>query len=338
MTGIERVKAAFKRQKPDRVPAYPIVSGLAAKVIGASAKDYYTNFENLARAHLALYEDLRQDIVALMPDLFMEVEAMGAQVEFPEDDVPRLRSYLLSDPKNLTSLTMPEPNSSGRIPAYLEACRKVRSEVSESAVGGVICGPWTIAANLRGAENLIMDTTTDPDFVHELMRFAVEIPIRLGEALKQSGVGVSLSEAPASISLISPKIYRNFVLPYHKEIISRLREKKISVTLHICGYIDPIMEDIASTGAIAVSMDEPSSLEKMLEVSEGKCVVIGNVSTGVFVKGTREDIEAEVRRCVNAARSHYGYILATGCEISPRGDLEKLRWFCETAARVGQYH
>lgn len=337
MTGIERVKAAFRRQQPDRVPSYPIVSGLAAKFIGLTPKDYYTDFENLAMAHLALYENLKQDIVALMPDLFMEVEAMGAEVEFPEDDVPRLRSYILEEPQRLASLAIPDPYSAGRIPGYLEACKKVKSEISESAIGGVICGPWTIAANLRGAENLIMDTATDPHFVHDLMKFAVEIPVKIGEALKQSGVGVSLSEAPASISLISPKIYREFVLPYHKEVISRLREKKISVTLHICGYIDPIMEDIVSSGAIAVSMDEPSSLEKMLEVSDGRCVVIGNVSTGVFVRGNRQDIEAEIRRCLEVARSHFGYILATGCEISPRGDLDKVKWFCEIAAELGQY-
>ncbi len=337
MIGLERVKVAFKRQQPDRIPSYPILSGLTAKMIGLNPKDYYTDFDNLAKAHLAFYEDLKPDIIALMPDLFMEVEAMGAEIEFPEDDVPRLRSYLLHDPSRLDSLNVPDPYSAGRMPGYLEACRKVKEAVSESAVGGVICGPWTIASNLRGAENLIVDTVTDPAFVHELMRFAVEVSVRFGEALKQSGVGLSLSEAPASVSLISPKIYREFVLPYHQEVVSRLREKRVSVTLHICGLIDPIMEDIVKTGAIAISMDEPSSLEKMLTVCEGKMVVIGNVSTSVFVAGTREDIEKEVRRCISAARSHYNYILATGCEISPRGELSKVRAFCEIASQLGRY-
>jgi uroporphyrinogen decarboxylase len=338
MTGFERVKAVFRRQQPDRVPFYPIVSGLAANLVGIDTRTYYTDFDKLADAHIALYAEIRQDIVALMADLYMEVQAMGADVEFPEGDFPRLRSYLIKDKKALGSLEAPEPSRAGRMPSYLAACSKVSRAVTESPVGGVICGPWTLATDLRGAENLIMDTVTDPDFVHELMRFCVEIPKRFGEAIKQAGAGLSLSEAPASLSLISPKIYKEFVLPYQKEVISYLREKKISVTLHICGFIDPIMEDIASTGAIALSMDEPSSLEKMFETSGGRIVVIGNVATGVFLDGTREDIESEVRRCLAIGKERGGYILSTGCELSPRGDLEKVKRFCELASELGKFN
>ncbi len=336
MTGFERVKAVFKRQRPDRVPFYPIVSGLAAELVGVSTKTYYENFDKLADAHIALYGEIKHDIVALMADLFMEVDAMGAEIEFPDDDVPRLRSYLLEDKTALSSLRIPEPTRDGRMPSYLEACSKVSQAVGESPVGGVICGPWTLATDLRGAENLIVDTATDPGFVHELMRFTSEIPKRFGEAIRQAGAGLSLSEAPASLSLISPKIYREFVQPYQKEVISHLREKKISVTLHICGFIDPIMEDITSTGAIALSMDQPSSLEKMFEASGGKIVVVGNVSTGVFVDGTREDIESEVTRCLAVGKPREGYILSSGCELSPRADLEKVKWFCDLASELGK--
>jgi uroporphyrinogen decarboxylase len=336
MTGIERVKAAFKKQIPDRVPFYPIVSALAGRMIGVSAGTYYTDFDKMAEAHTALYDEMRQDVIAIMADLFLEVEAMGAEIEFVEDDVPRLRSYLLKDKTALGSLEVPGPMKSGRMPGYLEACRKVGGAIKESPVGGVICGPWTLATNLRGAENLIMDTATDPDFVHELMRFTVEVVKTFGQHIKEAGVGLSLSEAPASLSLISPKIFRAFVLPYEKEVISHLRERRTSVTVHICGFIDPIMEDIASMGAIALSMDQPSSLEKMFEASDGKMVVIGNVSTGVFVDGTREDIEKEVRRCLAVGKERPGYILATGCEISPRGDIERVKWFCRIASELGK--
>jgi uroporphyrinogen decarboxylase len=337
MTGFERIKATFKRQPTDRVAFYPIVSALAGKLIGVDAKTYYTDFDKLADAQIALFEETRQDVIALMGDLFMEVEAMGAEVEFPEDDVPRLRTYLLEDKGKLGSLDFPALEKAGRIPGYLAACTKASTTIKESPVGGVICGPWTLAAHLRGAENLIIDTATDPDFVHELMRFTVEIPKRLGEAVKNAGAGLSLSEAPASISLISPKIFREFVLPYEKEVISHLKEKRTSVTVHVCGIIDPIMEDLASMGAVAISMDEPSSLEKMFEVSKGRVVVVGNVPTNVFLSGTRDDMEREVKRCLAAGKKKEGFILSSGCELSPRGDIENVKWFCELASALGKH-
>jgi uroporphyrinogen decarboxylase len=337
MTGIERVKAVFKRQQPDRVPFYPIVSSLAADLIGVGAKAYYTDLDKMADAHIALYDEIRHDVVALMADLYFEVEAMGASIEFPDDDIPRLRSYLLDEKSSLGSLEFPEPARAGRIPAYLAACKKVAGRIKEAAVGAVICGPWTLAVNLRGAENLIVDTATDPEFVHELMRFASDVSRRLGEAVGETGVGLSFSEAPASLSLISPKIFREFVLPYEKEVIARLREKRQSVTVHICGFIDPIMEDICSMGAIAISMDKPASLEKMFEVSAGRTVIIGNVPTGLFLDGTRREIEAEVKRCLDLGKDKGSYILATGCELSPRADIERVKWFSELATALGTY-
>jgi uroporphyrinogen decarboxylase len=336
MNGLERVKATFRREEVDRVPFYPILSGLAAELLGVSTSDYYRDLGNMADAQLRLYDEIEQDVVVLMADLFMEVHAMGAEVEFPVDDVPRLKSYLLRNKAALGSLSQPDPEKSGRLPSYLQACRKVAGVVKESATGGVICGPWTLATNLRGAQDLIIDTVEDPGFVHELMRFTATITSCFGEAVSRCGVGLSLSEAPASISLISPKIFREFVAPYLKEVIADLRGKKAAVTLHICGLIDPIMEDIVSTGAVAVSMDEPSSLEKMLDVCGSKCVVIGNVSTGVFIDGPREDIENEIKRCLDIGREKGGYILCTGCEISPKGDMDRVKLFCDLASSMGR--
>jgi uroporphyrinogen decarboxylase len=326
MTGIERVKAAFKGQKADRVACYPIVSGLAAKLIGQPVKAYYTSSKTLSDAHIALYDAMRPDVVVLMGDLFLEAEAMGA------------RSYLLGEDKgNLGSLAVPDPARSGRMPAYFEACKRVVGAVRESPVGAVLSGPWTLAVNLRGAEKLIFDTVEDAAFVHELMHLTVEIAKQTGVAAAAAGSGLSFSEAPASLSLISPKIFREFVLPYEKEMISFLREKRIGVTLHVCGFIDPIVDDILATGCAAISMDRPSSLAKMLAAARGRAVTIGNVPTGVFVSGTREEIEEEVKRCLETARDYTGFILASGCEISPRGDLDKVKWFCERAAILGKH-
>jgi uroporphyrinogen-III decarboxylase len=70
----------------------------------------------------------------------------------------------------------------------------------------------------------------------------------------------------------------------------------------------------------------------MLETCGEKCVVIGNVSTGVFIDGTREDIEREIKRCLSVGREKGGYILCTGCEISPKGDIDRVRLFCDLAS------
>jgi uroporphyrinogen-III decarboxylase len=118
-------------------------------------------------------------------------------------------------------------------------------------------------------------------------------------------------------------------------MVTYLRDKRIGVTLHVCGFIDPIMDMILETGAGAISMDEPSSLEKMLALGGARAVTVGNVATGVFVQGTQQDLEAEVKRCLATAKGNYRFILATGCELSPRADLERVKYFCRLARELG---
>jgi uroporphyrinogen decarboxylase len=188
---------------------------------------------------------------------------------------------------------------------------------------------------LRGANELIRDALKDSDYVHELMQFTSQVAIRFMEAIMPLKVGLSYSEAPASCSLISPKMYRDFIFPYHKRIVDYFKEKKAGIGLHICGYADPILEDMVNTGVTNISIDAPSDLAKAAEVTRGKAVLIGNVDTRLFFSGTREEMKQAIKRCLDLAPKDSGYILASGCEVPGVAPPEKVDWFMELANELG---
>jgi len=64
---------------------------------------------------------------------------------------------------------------------------------------------------------LTIDTQGEPNFVHDLIRFATETCKVYTQKLKTTGTGVTMTEAVSSCSLISPAIYRQFIRPYHNE-------------------------------------------------------------------------------------------------------------------------
>lgn len=107
-----------------------------------------------------------------------------------------------------------------------------------AALGLGHSGPWNIAMHLRGTEALLLDTFSDPVFVHDLMKFSTEVVRTIGDALIEAGFSPSLGEAAASCSLISPQIYREFIKPYHTDLYSYFRSKGTFPALHICGEID----------------------------------------------------------------------------------------------------
>jgi len=343
-TGRKRVSATFKTMftdqeiKVDRIPAYPIMGQCNAQLVGASIREFILDPKVFVKAQVEAYERYKPDIIVMQGDLLMDVEAMGNELRFPENGMCISKKMALEDKGKLSSLKVPDPTKDGRMPAYLEVLAESKKIITDSIVSAVVAGPWTTAIGLRGANELIRDALKDPDYVHELMQFTSQVAIRFMEAIMPLKVGLSYSEAPASCSLISPKMYRDFVFPYHKQIVDYFKEKKAGIGLHICGYTDPILEDMVNTGVTNISIDAPSDLAKAVEATRGKAVLIGNVDTRLFFSGTREDMKQAIKSCLDLAPKDSGYILASGCEVPGVAPPEKVDWFMELANELGTYH
>jgi uroporphyrinogen decarboxylase len=340
-TGRQRVSAAFKKTfsdqdiKLDRIPAYPILGHCNAQLVGATIREFLLDPKIFVKAQVASYERYRPDIIVMEKDLLMDVEAMGNELKFPEDSMCISKKVALEDKGNLSRLKLADPTKDGRMPAYLESLAETKKIITDSIVSSVIAGPWTIAIGLREADRLLRDAMKDPDYVHELMAFCTQASIRFGEAVYPLKVGLSYSEAPASCSLISPKIYREFIFPYHKQIVDHFKAQKVATGLHICGYADPILEDIVNTGVTNFSIDAPSDLLKAVEIAKGKAVLIGNVNTNLFFSGSRQEMEQAIRNCIAIAPDDSGYILSSGCEVPGIAPPEKVAWFMEIVGELG---
>jgi uroporphyrinogen decarboxylase len=341
-TGRQRISGAFKKTftdqeiQTDRIPAYAIMGQCNAQLVGASIKEFVLNPDIFIKAQVAAYERYKPDIVVMQGDLLMEVEAMGNELKFPEDSLCISKKVALEDKGKLSSLELVDPQKDGRLPNYLHILEETKNIITDSIVSSVIAGPWTLAIGLREAEFLLRDAMKDPDYVLELMEFTTQQAIRSGEAVYPLKVGLSYSEAPASCSLISPKIYRKFVFPYHKRIVDHFKEKKVGVGLHICGFATPILEDMVNTGMTNISIDAPSDLAKAVEVCRGKAVLLGNVNTNLFYSGTREQMEQNIKDCLAVAPNDSGYILASGCEVPGVAPPEKVDWFMEITNELGK--
>jgi uroporphyrinogen decarboxylase len=345
ISGRQRISAAFKMtfsdQQPelDRIPAYIFTGICNAQLIGASMSELLRDPNVYVKAQVAAYERYQPDILIMMRDLLMDVEALGNELQFPENSMCISKTEVLKEDKGrLGGLQLADPKKDGRLPGYLMACAETKDILSDAIVSAVIAGPWTIAIGLRGATELILDAMNDPDYVHELMTFCTQATMDLTEELAEIGVGIGYSEAPASCSLISPEMYRDFVLPYHKQLVSHFQEKKVGIGLHICGNADPIVEDIVSTGASNISIDSGTGMGRAVEASRGKAVLIGNVDTNTFMAESKDEMRQAIRNCIELAPADSGYILAPGCEVPGAAPAEKIDWFMELAGELGTYH
>lgn len=334
-TGKERVQAALKGERLDRVPiSFHIPK--AHEYAGYAGKEMMDPDKALD-AQIKAHEVLPSDIVNVPGDPYLPTTIQArAKEKAGTDDIPHPPA-MLADKSAIGDVPIRDPKQSRRYTKYLEMCQKTQEAFPGCWVQALSGAPWSIAAGLRGIEALIFDTRQDPQFVHDLMEIAVKISKARCDALLETGVALMLGEPSASCSVISPKIYKEFIHPYLKDLIAHFKSQEGTVDLHICGYNDPNMEDLLTLDMDIIDADGPTSLENTVELSPGKAAIRGNLPADLFHKGTPGEIDEAVKTCIEVAGPSNQYILAQGCSIPYETPDENLQAFFDAGIKYGTY-
>jgi MtaA/CmuA family methyltransferase len=337
----DRVAAAYKRSYADSVPAYPIIASYAGMQEGYTIREYCSDAKKAVKAQLNIYERHGHDVVLAYTDLTKEAEAAGCAVKWSDTIVPSISQHVLGEDKGkLARMSIPDPKSAGRLPMFLELCEGLMAANLPTAVGAVVAGPWTVAMLMRGPGALLLDTVDDPQFVRDLMRFTTDYVRQLSVLVAGTRIALSFAEPTASCSLISPANYREFIKPFHQELVQHFKKQRVNCTVHICGMTHPLYEDLVDAGFGTISIDiDPSvdQLKELMRVAERKAVVIGNVDARIFERASKAQIDAEVKRCLATVGDRSGYILSTSCEIPPMSKPESVQSFMDAARTLGRY-
>jgi MtaA/CmuA family methyltransferase len=319
MNGRERVLAMIEGRPVDRLPFMPITMMFAADLGGRSYREYATDHEALVECQLRLAETFDVDHVSCISDPTREASDCGAAVRFFDDQPPAIdeSQALLEDKARLSRLRCPDPTASPRMLDRLRAAELFRARVrGERLIEGWIEGPCAEAADLRGINNLMLDFYEDPQFVHELMGFVVEMELRFARAQLAAGVDL-IGVGDAASSLVGPALYDEFVWPRQKEMVEALHAMGARVRLHICGNTRPILEAMGRLGCAIVDLDFPSPLVEARAAMGPGQLLLGNLDPVRELKEAGpEAVTASVAQCHRQAGARY--VVGAGCEV-PRG-------------------
>ncbi|MBW1817618.1 MAG: uroporphyrinogen decarboxylase family protein [Deltaproteobacteria bacterium] len=332
-TGKERMEAAFSGEKLDRMPVFLLLGGQYAEKAGYTLEQFLTQPEAALEVSKITVAELESDALfvplnPLMPDAQEAFrKLMGKPPSIKRDDIK----------KKLPTWGVRQPREDKLFAAHLDMCEKMAQEFPDYHLETMIGGPWSFAMELRGAGETMEDIYDDKQFLFDLMEFTTETVIARCLAALELGVCPFVGDPSAGMSMISPAVYREHVMPYHKRIVDAVQAKDGRIGLHICGLMDPIFEDVISLGVDGLSIDAPSSLEKLFEVGRGKVTIIGNVDPILFVEGAREDLEQAAQRCLDAARGDARYVIGPGCQIPLQANLDNIKAFVDYCHRQGTF-
>ncbi len=318
MTGRERVRRLLQRKAVDRVPVMASPIGAAAEMRAIAQHRIHQDPEVNASTLLGVCRELGLDEAYISSDNWIIHGALGGEIDFPQDDEPMGRRPVLDEWDKLEDLTVPDPQSAGRM-AFMLAAARMAVELNDGELfieGNVDSGPFQMAGVLRGAEQLMLDVTLEPQRVHRLLEFCTEVAKSYGAAMARMGVD-AVQFGDSTASLVSLEMYEQFVKPYQPPVIEAIRQGGAYPFLHVCGSTDHLSSVLAATGAACVEVDGPADLRETLEAFADRAAARGNIPTMLLKDGTVRQVERRARECLRAAEGRR-LILSPGCGV-PRG-------------------
>lgn len=223
--GAKRLDAAMKGI-PDSVPVYAQMHEFAMKELGIPAKEFYTTPEIITPATLEIAERYGIDVAFVDYDCYnVEVEALGQRIIFSDEHMPDVdrTAPLITGPDDLGKIRTPDFDTEGRFAKVIKM-HSLFEKLTGVAPSLQFAAPFSLAANIRGIESLIMDILTNPDFARGLFDAIVEkvlAPwILYQKAHFPNATSIGGADATASLPILNMSILKEWVTPY----ILRLRE------------------------------------------------------------------------------------------------------------------
>ncbi|HNS48480.1 MAG TPA: uroporphyrinogen decarboxylase family protein [bacterium] len=316
LTSRQRVMTAFEHREPDRIPAW---CGSSPGFWEKARRGLHLDDEGIRQRFgddfRRIFESYSTPPIPLSPaadsrSLF-GVERRGIGYGQP-------LSHPLAEASRSDLARYPWPD-----PDWLDTSR-LHSQAAPyretfAILGGAWSPFWHDLIDLLGLETLCLKMYEDPGFVDAVLDritgFYLEVNRRIFEAaadrLDIFFIGNDFGSQTGP--LISPNLFRRFLLPRLEKFCVLGHRYGLKVMLHCCGGIYPLMPLLAESGLDAVHAIQTScrgmELPRLKSEFGNRILFNGCIdSHQVLIKGTPESIREDVRRVLEIMKPGGGFV------------------------------
>ena len=311
----------------------PSVYEHAARFTGHTPWEVSRDPELMFEGHRAAYLEYRHTPIVVGIDIYnLEAEAYGARVAAPsEDGTPAVREPLFSTLDEALTIEPFDAASEGRIAMVIDVGRRLAKALPEADVRIPIAGPFSIAFNLRGINQLCEDAALRPDDVGRFLMRLAENQAVFARAIIAAGLDVAFFESAAAPPLLSPRQFHTIEMPALRHILS--------LTAAVVGHPVPcimggntvrILADILDTGtgyvACNIETDQQAFVDRVCATHPHVQVRI-NMDPRIVACDDPARICGEVDRILGIAAGRSNCLMGTGCLPleTPPGNIQLIR-------------
>jgi hypothetical protein len=212
---------------------------------------------------------------------------------------------------------------------YHNACRELPDQVNMtgiyvSMVSGLIAVfGWDMLLLAAGVDPAAFGALTD--------RYAAWIQ-QYFDALGAADVPLVMIHDDivwSSGPFISPRWYRKHIFSNYRKLFRPILESGKKILYTSDGNYTQFIDDIAACGVHGFVMEPTTDMAYIAEKYGKTHVFIGNADTRFLLSGTREQIRAEVERCMAIGKPYPGYFLAVGNHIPANTPVDNVLYYMD---------
>lgn len=327
MTPKRRFLAGIMGGRVDRTPVGSPTSVATVDqmdLTGAFFPDVHTDGRKAAQLAAGAYDILGYDAIMPVFSVTQEAAGLGCEMNWGSiADMPTVRKHIFENPEDVRI-----PDGFLEHPAIascLEAIQILRHNYGHKVcIIGKVMGPWTLSYNTHGLQDFLIKTKLEPDTVRGFLDRLKAVTILFGKAQIAAGADMLCLADHATGDLVRGTMYRDFLLPVHREILTELG---CPMVLHICGKTLDRMGFIADAGYDAFHFDSKNDAFDAMRTMDGRISLVGNINNPeVLYLGTPEMVAERTRHALKAGVQ----VVGPECAVPLRTPLENLKMITQT--------
>jgi uroporphyrinogen decarboxylase len=381
LTPRERVRAVLNREIPDRVPIVLGASNATGistpayrnlkRLLGVEADEKYPyDWPELGASLVdeVVLERLHSDVRGVLdrePDPVRERNrrreagspyfnswGVGSVEGDPGMWFPAIHPLAESHSiEDIDSYPWPDMDDPTRV-VHVRAEAKRLADENKYAI---LAAPWLAfplerAFAMQRMDRFMLNLGRHPDFARALLAKITDLcKTLMGHFLNECGDLIDMIKIGDDLGmqnslLMSPKMYREIVKPFHADYISFIKSRtKAKVFFHTDGDVFPLIPDFIDMGVdilnpIQTSAGKMSDLHELKRQFGNDIIFCGAIDTHrVLPFGTPDDVRAEVKRAIEILGAEGGYMLASVHTIMPDVPPENILAMVDAAVDFGAY-
>ncbi len=310
------------------IAAIPIMTHPGIEIIGEPVLRAVSDGNVHHKAIEALAKKYPTAAATVIMDLTVEAEAFGAEISFPENEVPAVIGHMLNSPEDIERLKVPSLRA-GRVPEYIKANLLAARSITDRPVLGGCIGPFSLAGRLYDMSEIMILIYQNPEAAHTLLAKCTEYILRYCKALKETGVnGVVMAEPAAG--LMSDEDCKRFSSDYVKQIVDQVQDDYFTIILHNCGNTGHCTKAMAATGAGAYHFGNKCDMAEVIREIPPTALAMGNLDpVSVFKESTPEAMHKATAELLGRMRDYPNFVLSSGCDTPPHTPFANIDAFFE---------